>query len=235
MILCLLAVSAFGQPRNVIISGRVVDEGGKEISNAMVTLYVPPNKGAFELILPGTRSLPDGGFYLDSGRISPSEQISLFIEEPVPEGFWSPFNGPPFGELSRLQIFRGLPITLKPKQTLVNLGEIQPGIRYAKIVIDLTRAWPERDKPTGQEVSSTKLTIRDQLSHVVYDGRIPDAGLDVTTSLLRLALPKGKWSIELSFARESKIVRSPRRTINIRKLSCLNIALTVQRPATSCH
>lgn len=212
--------SAFGQES--IISGRVVDDAGKPVSGAAITLYIPPAPGAFEIIMPGVKSLPDGVFFLHSGSITSSRGLKLFIEEPVPHGFWSPFNGPPFGKLSRLPPFRGIPIRLRYHRARIDLGDVPAGIRYAKVVLDLTRVWPGKPNPSLEELAAAKLRVRDGVGNIIYDGRMPESALNPESLLLNLALTKGRWMVEISLGES---FRSPRRYINVTTLSCLKVAL----------
>jgi hypothetical protein len=230
----LIAVAALSTSAQTtaIISGRAIDETGRPIPNALVSLYTPPAAEAFELIMPGARTLAGGEFFLDSGSTGPSKGMKLFIEEPVPKGFWSPFNGPPFGNLSRLSPFRGTAIWLKPNQARLDLGNVRAGILYAKVVIDLTKAWNTERKPSFAELKEGKLSIRDASENIIYDGRIPESALDLVSSSLNLSLTKGNWIVELTVPGPQSL-RSPRRVINVKNLSCLRVALTdkqVQRP-----
>jgi hypothetical protein len=175
-LLAAASASTFCQS-STIVSGRAVNDGGRPIPNALVTLYTAPEPEAFELILPGAHTLSGGEFFIDSGRIESSMVFQLFIEEPPPKGFWSPFSGPPFGKLSRPSPFRGTTIQLKPNQTRANLGDVKAGIQFAKVVIDLTRAWNTEARPSPEELRQGKLRIRDGAGNIVYDGRMPESAL----------------------------------------------------------
>jgi len=233
-LLVAVAASSASAQRTAIISGRAINETGRPIPNALVSLYIPPAAGAFELIMPGAHTLAGGEFFLDSGSIGPSKGMKLFIEEPVPKGFWSPFNGPPFGNLSRLSPFRGTAIRLKPNQARLDLGNVRAGILYAKVVIDLTKAWSSESKPSLEQLKKGKLSIRDALGNIVYDGRIPEWALDLVSSSLNLALTKGNWTVELS-APGPQSFRSPRRVINVKNLSCLKIELSYRQLSKPCR
>ena len=80
------APSTSAQQNRALISGRVVDEAGKPIPNALVSLYIPPATGAFELIMPSAHALSGGESFIDSGSVALSKELKLFIEEPVPKG-----------------------------------------------------------------------------------------------------------------------------------------------------
>lgn len=218
---------------STIVSGRAVDDKGRAIPDAVVTLYTAPAAEAFELILPSARTLMGGEFFVDSGSIESSTVFQLFIEEPTPKGFWSPFSGPPFGKLSRLPPFHGFTIRLKPNQARADLGDVKAGIQFAKVIIDLTRAWNAEAKPSPEELRQAKLRIGDGAGNIVYDGRMPESALDLTSSSLNLVLTRGKWMVELFVQTQSQTIQSPRRVINVKTLSCLRVALAdrgVQKP-----
>lgn len=232
-ILAAASSSTFCQS-NTIVSGRAVDDRGRPIPNALVTLYTAPAAEAFELILPGAHTLSGGEFFVDSGSIASSKGLKLFIEEPVPKGFWSPFNGPPFGKLSRLSPFRGTTIRLKPNQAQADLGDVKAGIQYAKVVIDLIRAWNTEARPSTEELRQGRLRIRDGAGNIVYDGRMPESALDPTSSSLNLALTRGKWMVELFVQTQSQNIQSPPCVINVKTLSCLRVALADKRVQKPC-
>jgi hypothetical protein len=226
----ILAPPTFGQSQNFLVSGRVVGDRGAGIPNAIVTLYVVPHPGAFEVISPAARTLPNGEFFIDSGHLQPSDKVRLFVEEPVPTGFWSPLNGPPFGKLARSQPFRGFQMILSPKQSKVDVGDIKAGIRYTQVIIDLDNSWAIEDSPSVNEINSSRLTIKDRFGNAVYDGQLPTSALDRASSSLKIAFPKGNWLVQLSFTRQSGTVTSPRRLLRITQRSCMKFALKVKRP-----
>jgi hypothetical protein len=217
-----------------IVSGRAVNDRGRPIPNALVTLYTAPAAEAFELILPGAHTLSGGEFFIDSGSIKSSMVFQLFIEEPAPKGFWSPFSGPPFGNLSRLSPFRGTSLRLKPNQARADLGDVKAGIQFAKVVIDLTRAWNTEARPSPEELRQGKLRIRDGAGNIVYDGRMPESALDPSLSSLNLALTRGKWMVELFVQTQSQNIQSPPHVINVKTLSCLRVALADKRVQKPC-
>jgi hypothetical protein len=85
--------SSSAQSKTVSVAGRAVDEKGRPLSDAIVTLYYPPCRDCIDQILPVGFSLPDAVFFVDHSAPS-INGLKLFIEERIPKGYWSPVGGP---------------------------------------------------------------------------------------------------------------------------------------------
>src|SRR5205085_12495846 len=149
---------------------------------------------------------------------------TLFVEAPTPYGFWSPFSGPPFGQLRRLKPFQGVKLLLRPNRARVDLGEVKAGIQYGKVVIDLA-ATLEKVSASPENLKHAKMGIKDIFGHVIYEGNIPETALDLRSSTLKLALTKGKWSLHISLNKTGQVVQLPSAMIRITSLSCIRIRL----------
>ena len=236
-LLCLAFAAAgtsivFSQTRTILIGGRAVDTKGDPVSNAEIFLDYPPCHSCFEHILPSGRSLPDGVFFIEYDGQS-FKQLRLFLEGPVPSGYWSPILLPLRGGASRLPEFRGIPIHAQRHVERIDVGDVTVILRYAKVKIDLAKTWRENLNPTRDEFKEMRFTLRSKQGQVVYSGRLTEPTFDFAASTANLALPNGTWILEFSISRAGRRILSPRRVININTLSCINVTLTdkqVQKP-----
>lgn len=237
LILLLVAgsVTVFGQGRTIMVAGRAVDERGAPISNAIATIYYPPCRDCIDHILPVGFSLPDGVFFVDHSGIS-LRGWKLFLRERVPNGYWSPIDGPPFEKLTHLAQFRGIPIRPQKRTTRVDLGDVLVRVRFSKVIIELPKVLGEQDKPSRDVLEALKFTLRDARGKIIYDGQLPESAFDPTFSFVNLALTKGVWGVEFSIADQKIRLRSPVLSIRIADLGCKKITLVNGRQSEQgCH
>lgn len=202
----------------VFVSGRAVDEQGAAIADAVVTLYYPPCRGCIDHILPVSFSLPDGVFFIDSTGI-PTNELRLFIAERVPEGFWSPFGAPPFRKLSYSQQFQGITVRPSKGKVRVDLGDVPVRIQYRKVIVELPKIFGKQYLPDQGLARRMKLTVRNHQRKIIYNGYVPEVAFDPTFSSLKLALPKGAWTLEFFLENQNKKIHSPPLSIDMSRLS----------------
>jgi hypothetical protein len=201
---CVPIVSA--QETN-LVSGRVVDDQGAPVSGALVTLYAPPCRNCFEHVLPGGRSLSDGAFFVDVSGGS-LKNLSLFISEPVPAGFWSPLGEPSLEELSHPQIFRGIPIRIRKGTSRLNLGDVAVMNRYARVILDLSKMPLEENRSGADASMQVDLTLFDSRRRVIFSGLLPSQAFDPSARTVNLALPRGRWILEFRLDGHGKKISS---------------------------
>jgi hypothetical protein len=95
-------------------------------------------------------------FYVEARNIS-GKGLKLFIEGPVPTGFWSPFGSPPFEQVAHLATFKGIPIKPPRGNSHVELGDVTVKIQYSKVIIELSKIFGTQYKP--HEEASQLLTM----------------------------------------------------------------------------
>lgn len=192
LILSTCAAVTFAQRTSVEISGRAVDEKGRGIQRALVTIYYPPCKNCFEHILPSFETLPEGGFVIEAPFVS-ARKVTLFIEEPTPKGFWAPYR-PFVGNLSQAGRYRGTTVTL-PNKSRIELGDLRVHVRYGKVLVGFVKCDQDRNGSTVPEIS---ITIKNRKGAIVQQMSVPKAAIDLSASLIKLALPAGKWELTFS-------------------------------------
>jgi len=204
------------------VSGRALDAQGMPVSRATVILHTPPCDNCIDHVLPSTLSLPDGVFFVDSAGIS-LKKLELFIEGPVPKGFWSPLGGPPFDRLSYLPSFKG--IRLPRRKARVDLGDVLVKVLYSKVIVDLPKVLGKEYTPSRKAVKVLNFTLRDAHGKIIYDGHLPELAFDPTFSSVNLALPKGAWRVEFSFDNHKVQLQRSVLSIDIKDLGCRKVSL----------
>jgi hypothetical protein len=229
------SAAVLGQGKTVTVTGRAVDERGAPISNAIATLYYPPCRDCIDHILPVGFSFPDGVFFVQHAGVS-LRGWKLFLRERVPNGYWSPIDGPPFEKLSHLARFKGIPIRPRKVRVRVDLGDVLVKVRYSKVVIELPSVLGEKYKPSRDALNELNFTLRDAQAKIIYDGQLPELAFDPTFSFVNLALTKGAWRVEFSCSNQKVRLRSPVLPIHIADLGCKKVTVVHGRQTEqTCH
>jgi hypothetical protein len=192
LIFSLNSAATFAQKRNIQISGRAVDEKGKGIQGALVTIYYPPCKNCFEHLLHSFETLPEGGFVLEAPWV-PERKLTLFIEEPTPNGFWAPYK-PFIGNLSNGKgyKYKGTIVALSRKSR-IDVGDVRVNVRYGRVSLRFTNCEPE-----WRGSSNIDVTVKNHAGVIVQQISVPKAAIDLKASLVKLAIPAGKWELIFS-------------------------------------
>jgi|GEM_PF-4258125 len=200
------AVPFVSAQQTILVSGRAVDDHGSPFPNAIAVVHTPPCRNCFEHILPSGLSLLDGTFFIDAGVSG--KNLSLFLSEPVPTGFWSPLNEPSLQELAHPGLFRSMPIRISKGQKRVDLGDIAVMNRYAKLILDLSKM-PLRENASGSnDRIQVSLSLLDSRKRVIYSGFLPMAALSSDSGSVNLALPKGHWTLKFLLYVQGKKIPS---------------------------
>jgi|GEM_PF-5906288 len=202
LILCAGAAGAVAQQKSVWISGRAIDESGAPVSGIQGTLYYDPCRNCTEHLLLGFTSQADGAFSIEAD--TSLKGVKLFLKYPVPSGYWTPIDAPPFSELSHLPIFSGVPVRLSKRSNHIDVGDVPVKIRYGKVNLDLTTLLGEGYRPGHAASSYLDFSVREQTGKVIYEGRFPEVAFDATYASLHLAFPPGKWFLQVALADKKK-------------------------------
>ena len=192
LIFLMSATAKLAQRKSIEISGRAIDEKGRGIQGALVSIDYPPCKNCFEHILPSFETLPEGGFVIEAPLVS-ARKVTLFIEEPIPKGFWAPYR-PFVGNLSQARRYKGTTIILS-KQSRVEVGDVRVHVLYGKVSVALAKCEQGRSLSSSPEIG---ITIKNRTGVVVQQMSVPKTAIDFNGSMIKLALPVGKWELTFS-------------------------------------
>ncbi len=213
-------LDTFGQSRRFIeVTGRAVDEKGAPIPDVIATLFSPPCRGCIDNVVPSNRSVSEGIFFVESYATA-NQRFTLFVEEKVPAGFWSPFGGPPFRDLAHLPEFRGIPIKPSPQSARIDLGNVKIKIRFGRIIVAMPKTWPK----LIADSTVLELRVRDRVGTLIYNGRLPTAATTESHSV-RLALTPGRWSVQIKLSDNNRELISPVKSVVVRAGSCVVLPL----------
>ena len=205
---------AFQSNATIDVVGRAVDANGKAL-NVIATLYSPPCTGCFENLVPASESLDEGVFLL---RSNGSRNLTLFVEEKIPFGFWSPLGTAPFPGLGHLPEFRG--IKIRPKAgSRIDLGDVIVPLRYSKVVINVPASWSRLETVSN----SLAMRVFDRTGRMIYESTLPENVGTLKSQSIKLALGQGNWSIQLFVPHMSEL-RTQRKTIQIKADSCISLS-----------
>lgn len=212
------AAAGYGQKkRTVTVTGRAVDDRGMPVVNAGITLYDPPScDGCLDHLVPFTRSFDDGVFFINSDHLS-AEAVQLFVQGPVPNGFWTPFGGgPPYDEpLSGLPQFRAIEIPLLKVNTRIELNDVPVSLLYCKAPVEVSKVFAGRARPDRDAMKSLRMRVLDGNGGLLDDDRLPDEAFNADSTSLNLALPSGRWILEFSLHEQGKNVGLSRFLVNV--------------------
>jgi len=231
LIILMAFAGSVAQNKTVSISGRAIDECGNPIPNAQVSLYYPPCRDCIDHIIPTSESLSDGVFFIDAENIS-GDGLKLYLREKIPTGFWSPFEHIPYENLPSIPELSGVTVDIPQKEQSVihvGLGDVVVKTRFSKVVVDLPNLLGDQYVPNKEVMSLLKITLKDENSKIIYQGGLPKAAFDSTYTFVNFVLVKGKWKIEISFARKTMDMKYCF-NLNINDLECRKLSLKNNKP-----
>src|SRR4051812_15498471 len=85
------SILAIGQEKRVQISGRVIDNHGRGLQDAVVLADYEACKDCFEHIVPTFKTIEDGFFVIEF-PFADTREVTLFVEGPIPHNAWVPYT-----------------------------------------------------------------------------------------------------------------------------------------------
>ena len=199
VLLVLTSVLAIAQSR--VVTGRVVDEQGQPMKNAMVGLTRHPLycKGCLDSITEGLETTEGGIFGFGYSVIQGAKKVTIFIESETPQGYYRLLAV--FGTESFLPAkYRGIDIITKNKRE-INLGDLSPSVTHVKCLIDLSKYINSNDY---QDFTEIKIGLRDLRNKILTNPhQIPNEFWENNTTV-KLAMPKGKSILTLNYLNKEK-------------------------------
>lgn len=180
-----------------VVTGRVVDRGGRAVAGAGVTLHPLARAARGGATAPDGlmityETAADGTFRIgDLPGISPP--FELFAVGAVPPGAYAPLQ-PPFRDSQGDGLIAGK-IVRAAKGGTIHAGDVPLHASYRVFVADLRRGAQAR---TGTGGGSLRMIVRDARGDVVSDGRVPPQAVTGLGQAVTFALPQGRWCVELA-------------------------------------
>ncbi|MEZ5421566.1 MAG: hypothetical protein R2682_00555 [Pyrinomonadaceae bacterium] len=182
-----LAVAADAQKR-IAAEGVVTDNGGVD-GTAVFFKDLYTENGTSSGILTG----PKG--YFEVSGLTKDEYAWLIVESPAPPGYekipsmaW---------RLEELPAFQGIKLKVSKDPNFVyDLGNIRPTIVFRGVDIDISELFEEIAMRPLPEIGY-ELTFLDH--PMVFSDVVRESYIDREKRAIRWALPKGNWSLTLSY------------------------------------
>ncbi|MFN7948067.1 MAG: carboxypeptidase-like regulatory domain-containing protein [Blastocatellia bacterium] len=204
------------------ITGRAVDGKGRPVVGAKVLINYPPCKGCIDQLLPSALTQENGAFALSAEEL-PAKELKLYIEGPVPEGFYSPLS-PPFDVLRHNPKFSGYSLPVKSGVWKDDIGNVPVKILYAGVKIDLVSVFEGKYQADVAEARNIVFNLKDGCGKEVYSGSLPEAmAFDPTFTFARIALPKGRWTLLFTLNDQHKMVMSRRLFVRTNNSGCTTV------------
>lgn len=193
---CCVPLSPVAQTsKSLSVAGRVLERRGKPVTNALVSIYYPWCTGCHDRIIPSVNTNEEGLFAVPvEGKIGSS--ATIFIEQNVPKGFWSPFFADEVA-FSKAGIL-GIPIRVRSRPGTIQLGDVRPAVEYRTVSIDISKLF--HIDPADVTVETLTMTIVRGNAVIYKDITLPAMAVDSSTTV-HLALPQGRWGLLFSIQR----------------------------------
>lgn len=218
-----LALSCFGLARSQIaqeykysVRGRVVDDYGRGVAGAFVVVYAGPGG---DVVVSATADAK-GRFYFEERASLESNERTLYTTTPFLRDGCDPIR-PPFLDLEGQQYF-GKRIRIE-KNAEMDVGDLPIQVYYGiiEIVLHSTRGRP-LSKRELQKWRKAWVRVRNARGDFVLDCRFPR-----DRKKLVVALPEGKWKLEISSDYDSGVWIQSSDAVPVKRLSAQELTFLV--------
>ena len=187
------------------VKGRVMDERGRSVPRARVILQpAVQSKTSEETIVHEMfihhETDANGRFRIDEKSSLRTEEWILYVITSLPSHTYAPIT-PPFRELNDTEgRFAGRSIFIKEDQD-VDLGDVPVQVRYGLVFLHLLdHSGRSLFGDLAKEIDLRRLwlRVRDAQGDVASEGGIGRDAFRKSESAIALALPEGRWQLELA-------------------------------------
>jgi Ankyrin repeats (3 copies)/Ankyrin repeat len=200
-----------------VVNGRVIDSRGQPSAHARVIIEAPSPEDTLDSLVVHHEVDAEGRFHLEETATLPIEKRVLYVITPLPLDVHAPIL-PPFRQLNSTdRAFAGLPILIKKNQR-VDVGDVPVQVRYGEVLVYLR---DEKDGPlfnvftNDSDLPHFQLRVRDYRGDVVGEGGVAHNAFRRTQSAIALALPEGRWQVEIALAARDMIWHSLPEPLNV--------------------
>lgn len=184
------------------ISGTIIDNEGRPVSNATVVIVTPKESAfqrnvGFDDLIPYLTTDSNGRFYVEEHYSSDTSDRIIYVATGLATGADSPIR-PPFDKLINAnEKFRGFKISLtKDKQ--IDLGHLPIQVKYAKLELELSNLGAGCIGRENLRLGDFWFRIRDPEGKIVAEEQV--ARSTISRSRVRMCMPEGVWHIEAACA-----------------------------------
>jgi len=182
--------SLYAQEGHFTVGGKVIDENGKRVVNAMVLLNTSYDREIYEAVQTGD----DGQFKHIQNRFK--TDLWVVVEEEPPKDFWNVL-APTFFTVKRLPGFEGVKIEV-PRVGNVDVGKIHPTISYSKLKIDFAKLFGLTDEVVIKNLDTARISVSLGKHKTLDKDEIPERAF--TGVVGNFAIPKADWQVVISIS-----------------------------------
>jgi hypothetical protein len=182
-----------------VLTGRVVDRGGRPVRGAVVTAHTPEPRGRGALVARDGLTVtyetgPDGTFRIDEAPPF-GGALELYAASPTPPDVYLPLVAP-FRNLWGETLIRG---------KLVRTGDVK-AVHAGDVPLHVYYTVVEARAPNAgrtvlglwKQGGGAGMLVRDARGDLVSEGRVPAASIRESDGSVFFALPQGAWCVELN-------------------------------------
>jgi hypothetical protein len=186
-----------------VVSGRAVDERGQPVPRASIVV-VAESSGDLREIIYGVQADGEGRFRFEEGErtTEPQETRLLYITGERPSNAYAIIT-PPFDELPHLEErkYAGRIISIR-KNGELDLGDVPVQVYYGVITIQLQNQIGAPLITNAEAWEGVWLRVRNLDGDILTERGLSISNIrrtvNLNTSTLTIALPEGRWHIEVS-------------------------------------
>lgn len=200
LVLSTTAGTVKSSQRIYIIKGRVVDDKGHPVPNAIIVLQPISEGETIDRIIEYHKADTAGKFCIRETSDALITELTLYITAPEPPNAEVPIK-PPFSGLHELgPSFSGQKIAVRENQ-VVNLQDVPLQVRYGMVLLHIQNKGKDRLAKKVIKDSSAlemKLRVRDSKGDLLSEESISKKSFGLNNTVLAIALPEGEWRLELA-------------------------------------
>lgn len=217
-------------PRACLVTGRVIDEKGAPLPSAIVVLIPNVSVQNWESMTVFYKTDAQGVFRIEEtcGAIIPEQLLYAFALQRQNADI--PIS-PPFPGLRKDPIFGGQKVLIR-KSGETDLGDVLVQLRYGTVLLRIQHSM---DAPFWQDTEkgdqALLLRVRNANGDVLGEDRVSEQVIDIAKSLVTVALPEGKWRLEVGLDKNDSVTwhKIPSLIVVSAEGPPLEVALPVQR------
>lgn len=204
MLLSLLNAQTTQEQYKYVVRGRVVDDKGRPVPYAQTVLHPPEPLSSWkghDLLIIGEEANAEGRFRYEGVTDVPVHDEVLYVTAPPPSNAYIGIF-PPMDELRSInRSFAGRPVRVKSNEEM-NVGDVPVQIRFGVVVVHLRNRAGAPMFTDAESWEGVGVRVRDVRGKRVSERYLSSASVSkavrVDQSAIAIALPEGRWSIEVA-------------------------------------
>jgi len=182
------------------VMGRIVDEYGKPVPDALISLETQEEDDSEDYRYLA-KSDAAGRFSVENISESNLRQRRLFVTSPRPNLGYELIDPPFYSLRNKQNNYDGLPLKLKGKEQILDLGNVQIQVWYSIVEVYILDNSGNPFYLTLKDWQKMELVIRDARNKFVAGRGISIEGsrkfVDLANGSIKLELPVGQWYAEV--------------------------------------